>query len=47
VLQSLPTHEHFAPLFVTLGAAAQGERPRFPIEGWYAGSLSKRSLQFG
>ena len=47
VRQALPTHEHFAPLFVTLGAAAEGEKPSFPIEGWYAGSLTKRSVQFG
>jgi len=47
VRQALPTHEHFAPLFVTLGAAGDGERPTFPIEGWYAGSLTKRSVQFG
>ena len=47
VRQSLPTHEHFVPLFVTLGAAAQEEIPRFPIEGWFLGSLTKRSVQFG
>jgi 4,5-DOPA dioxygenase extradiol len=47
VRQSLPTHEHFVPLFVTVGAAREDERPSFPIEGWFLGSLTKRSLQFG
>ena len=47
VRQSLPTHEHYVPLFATLGAAAEGERPSFPIEGWFLGSLTKRSVQFG
>jgi 4,5-DOPA dioxygenase extradiol len=47
VRQSLPTHEHYVPLFVTLGASAEGEFPSFPIEGWFLGSLTKRSAQFG
>ena len=47
VRQALPTHEHFVPLFVALGAATEGERLAFPIEGWFLGSLSKRSLQLG
>jgi len=47
VRQSLPTHEHYVPLFVTLGASAEGELPTFPIEGWFLGSLTKRSVQFG
>lgn len=46
VRQALPTHEHFVPLFVALGAAGE-ERPSFPIEGWTFGSLTKRSVQFG
>lgn len=42
-----PTVEHFAPLFVTLGAAARPEdAPRFTIEG-YAYGLSKRSFETG
>jgi len=42
-----PTVEHFAPLFVTLGAAARPEAtPRFAIEG-YAYGLSKRSFETG
>ncbi len=47
VRQALPTHEHFAPLFVTLGASAEGELPSFPIEGWAFGAFTKRSVQFG
>lgn len=42
-----PTVEHFAPLFVTLGAATTpDERPDFTIEGYFYG-LAKRSLQLG
>lgn len=40
-----PRTEHFAPLFVTLGAA-EGERGRNVIDGFWAG-LAKRSIQFG
>ncbi len=40
-----PTVEHFAPLFVTLGAAATpDERPDYTIEGYFYG-LSKRSFE--
>ncbi|MGZ4638977.1 MAG: dioxygenase family protein, partial [Actinomycetes bacterium] len=40
-----PTVEHFAPLFVTLGAATDPtEAPRQVIDGYWLG-LSKRSLQ--
>jgi 4,5-DOPA dioxygenase extradiol len=40
-----PTVEHFAPLFVALGAAtAPGEAPTFTIEGYWLG-LAKRSFQ--
>lgn len=44
-----PRTEHFAPLFVTLGAAeAAGDltAPVTPVDGFWMG-LSKRSLQFG
>lgn len=48
VHESLPTHEHYVPLFVTLGATlSQSENVQFPITGWLAGSLTKRSLQVG
>jgi 4,5-DOPA dioxygenase extradiol len=40
-----PTVEHFAPLFVTLGAAATpDEGPTFTIDGFFYG-LAKRSFQ--
>ncbi|MFI7386059.1 dioxygenase [Streptomyces sp. NPDC049813] len=42
-----PRTEHFAPLFVTLGAAeASGDTQRSVIDGFWLG-LAKRSLQFG
>lgn len=41
-----PRTEHFAPLFVSLGAAAdQGLESRTPVTGFWFG-LSKRSVQF-
>jgi len=46
VAQALPTHEHFVPLFVALGAA-QNEPARFPIEGFAYGSFTKRSVELG
>ena len=40
-----PTVEHFAPLFVTLGAAAKpDDTPRYAIEGFWLG-LAKRSFE--
>ncbi len=40
-----PTVEHFAPLFVALGAATDpGQAPSFTIEGYWLG-LAKRSFQ--
>ena len=45
---ALPTHEHFVPVVVALGAAIEQPEPvRFPITGFLAGSLTKRSVQFG
>ncbi|WP_028663145.1 dioxygenase family protein [Saccharomonospora halophila] len=42
-----PRTEHFAPLFVTLGTAADElDRQRFTIDGFWHG-LAKRSVQFG
>jgi len=40
-----PTVEHFAPIFLTLGAATNAEAPiTAEIEGYWMG-LSKRSFQ--
>lgn len=42
-----PTVEHFAPLFVTLGAASRpGDAPEMTVEGFWWG-LSKRAFQVG
>ena len=46
---ALPTWEHYAPVLVAAGAAAD-ERPRttFPIVGWWMdGAFTKRSVQLG
>jgi 4,5-DOPA dioxygenase extradiol len=46
---ALPTWEHYAPVLVAAGAAA--DRPpqiSFPITGWWMdGAFTKRSVQFG
>jgi 4,5-DOPA dioxygenase extradiol len=48
VRHALPTHEHFVPVLVALGASVdQTERVEFPIEGFTYGSFTKRSVQFG
>jgi 4,5-DOPA dioxygenase extradiol len=47
VRESLPTHEHFVPVIVALGAALDDARVTFPITGWAYGSGTKRSVQFG
>jgi 4,5-DOPA dioxygenase extradiol len=44
---ALPTREHFVPLLVSLGAAAEGEGVQFPISGFWLSSLTRRSVQFG
>lgn len=44
---SLPTHEHFIPLLVALGAAVDDARVQFPITGFWLGSMTRRSVQFG
>jgi 4,5-DOPA dioxygenase extradiol len=44
---ALPTREHFVPLLVSLGAADEGESVQFPITGFWMGSLTRRSVQFG
>jgi 4,5-DOPA dioxygenase extradiol len=49
VRMALPTHEHFVPVIVALGAAAEdpADAVHFPIEGFWGGSATKRSVQFG
>lgn len=47
VRMALPTHEHFVPLLVAMGAALEEKAPAFPIEGFWMGSLTRRSVQFG
>ena len=47
VRTALPTHEHFVPLLVALGASLDDPPPTFPIEGFWMGSLTRRSVQFG
>jgi 4,5-DOPA dioxygenase extradiol len=44
---ALPTREHFIPLLVSLGAAIDEEALAFPISGFWLGSLTRRSVQFG
>ena len=42
-----PTKEHFLPILVTAGAAADNPGAvTFPVMGWEHGSLSRRSVQF-
>jgi 4,5-DOPA dioxygenase extradiol len=46
---ALPTWEHYAPVLVAAGAAAErGGTAAFPITGWWMESaFTKRSVQFG
>jgi 4,5-DOPA dioxygenase extradiol len=46
---ALPTWEHYAPLLVAAGAAADHPGPvSFPITGfWLEGAFTKRSVRFG
>jgi 4,5-DOPA dioxygenase extradiol len=45
---ALPTHEHFVPVLVALGASVDvAESVSFPITGFMAGSFTQRSVQFG
>jgi 4,5-DOPA dioxygenase extradiol len=48
VRMALPTHEHFVPVAIALGASVDTpERVAFPITGFAYGSMTKRSVQFG
>lgn len=46
---ALPTWEHYAPLLVAAGAAAESAHTaQFPIAGfWMNGAFTRRSVQFG
>ncbi|MFA6954905.1 MAG: class III extradiol ring-cleavage dioxygenase [Thermoanaerobaculia bacterium] len=47
VRMALPTREHFVPLLVALGASGAKDALSFPIDGFWLGSLTRRSVQFG
>lgn len=56
VREALPSHEHFVPLIVAVGAsgaagasgASDGGDVTFPITGfWWGGAMTRRSVQFG
>lgn len=48
VAMSLPTVEHFVPAIVAQGAASVAPSSvAFPIEGFWMGSFTRRSVQFG
>ena len=42
-----PTPDHYLPLLYVVGAAADGERPTWPIVGFDMSSLSMRAALFG
>jgi 4,5-DOPA dioxygenase extradiol len=45
---ALPSHEHFVPVLVALGASIdESESVTFPITGFTYGTFTKRSVQFG
>jgi 4,5-DOPA dioxygenase extradiol len=46
---ALPTHEHFVPVVVAMGAAAGDGKAKvqFPITGFWGGSATRRSVQIG
>ena len=44
---AVPFPDHYFPLLYALGAAQAGERARHVFEGFQAGTLSMRCLQFG
>jgi 4,5-DOPA dioxygenase extradiol len=47
VQMALPTREHFVPLLVALGASGDDDEVQFPISGFWLGSMTRRSVQFG
>lgn len=44
---AVPTPDHYFPLLYALGAARRDEAPRHRFEGFQAGTLSMRCLQWG
>jgi len=46
-LMAVPYPDHYFPLLYALGAARQGERIRYVYEGFQAGTLSMRCVQWG
>jgi len=44
---SVPAPDHYWPLLYTLGAAQSNESARFKFEGFQAGTLSMRCVQWG
>jgi 4,5-DOPA dioxygenase extradiol len=45
---ALPTHEHFVPAIVALGASIErSEAVTFPITGFMGGNFTRRSFQLG
>ena len=49
VRMALPTHEHFVPVVVSLGAAIDDAKAtaKFPITGFAYGTATRRSVQLG
>ena len=47
VRYALPTHEHFVPLITAQAAALDEPKPTYPITGFWFGSATRRSVQFG
>ncbi|HEX7810177.1 MAG TPA: class III extradiol ring-cleavage dioxygenase [Thermoanaerobaculia bacterium] len=47
VQMALPTREHFVPLLVAMGASHDEDEVQFPISGFWLGSMTRRSVQFG
>jgi 4,5-DOPA dioxygenase extradiol len=47
VEEALPTHEHFVPVVISMGAAQAPGPVTFPITGFLGGSMTRRSVQFG
>jgi 4,5-DOPA dioxygenase extradiol len=44
---ALPTQEHFVPVIVSAGSVAESPGTvSFPIDGFFGGSLTRRSVQF-